>query len=460
MEKHSTEESWRKFQSGYLLKEKKKDRRRQFLRWLLVATFLCLFVLGAVFFKPFWTIKLFPGKKADDRQDLKAAVSTPAKKTLSPETLSRLVSQTDFIRTDKNLFFIDTVDQVYQVTTSIDIDLQEYIISLLAKAQQRNRGKPQRIAFVVMDAVSGKILAMSGFDLDDPRANPCTASDYPAASIFKIVTAAAAVENLGYTPHTPLYFNGNKYTLYKRQLRDVKNKYTYKTTFSAAFAESVNPIFGKIGKNYLGREKLDAYASAFGFNEQVRGDLVFDSGNYNSEGSDYLLAELGSGFNTRTTISPMFGAMMISAVLNSGTMALPRLVEHVTDTTGEIIYKSEKAAYKKAIKPETAKVMRQLMTRTVAKGTAKKAFRGASRDKILKTVLIGGKTGSLYNKEHTVKYDWFTGFGEDKAGRNKVAVAIVVGHRQYIGTRAATYAKLILKQYFKAPRQTTAKLVQ
>ena len=80
------------------------------------------------------------------------------------------------------------------------------------------------------------------------------------------------------------------------------------------------------------------------------------------------------------------------------------------------------------------------------------------RPPFFELLIIGGKTGSLYNREHTVKYDWFTGFGEKKGTDSKIALSIVVGHRKYIGTRAAAYAKMILKQYFKTPRQAAAQL--
>ena len=454
----NSEDSWRKFQSSYLTKERQKIRRRQVLRWALVFSSIFLIGIGAVVFKPFWTIKL--DFKSDNRlvENKKKVEQVPVRKTITRQQLVQLIEQTDFIRTDKNLFFVDTPEQSYQITTSIDVDLQEYLLSLLQRAKKLTRGKPQRIAIVVMDVSSGKIVAMTGFDLDNPKANPCITSDYPAASIFKIVTAAAAVQELGYTPHTPLYFNGNKYTLYKRQLKEIKNKYTYKITFSKAFAESINPVFGKIGKNYLGKEKLDGYASAFGFNEQMAADLTFESGNFSSEGSDYHLAELGCGFNTDTTISPVFGAVMVSTILNAGNITFPRIIEHGTDSEGEILYKSKKASYKRAITPDTAKIMVELMAKTVSGGTARKTFRGSSRDKILKNLIIGGKTGSLYNREHTVKYDWFTGFGEKKGTDNKIALSIVVGHRKYIGTRATAYAKMILKQYFKGPRQAAAQL--
>ena len=459
------ETSWRNFQSDYIEKKKKKDL---FLKTLKATIGLCILILlttGFFFVKN----KLPENNDTFHKSENKNLVQTNPQTHETPNRLlttqlSTIIRNTPFIHTDKNIFFIDTPEESYKVTTSIDIYLQQYLLSLLDRLKKLTRGKPQRIAFVVMDADTGKIIAMTGFNLENPDTNPCIESDYPAASIFKIVTASAAVETLGYTPQTQLYFNGNKYTLYKRQLKDVKNKYTYKISFSRAFAESVNPIFGKIGKNYLGKEKLESYAEAFGFNQVIHSELPFVTGNFETNDSEYHLAELGCGFNNNTTISPIFGAMLISAVLNAGSVTIPSIVEHVTNLDGEIIYKNRKTTYKTAIMPKTAATMMQLLEKTITKGTARKSFRGASRDKILSKLVIGGKTGSLYNKKHTVKYDWFTGFGKLKKTNNlkvtrkKIALSIVVGHRKYIGTRATTYAKMILKQYFKENIPKTAQL--
>ncbi len=400
------------------------------------------------------------GQKNLGPEQAEAALPEPAEQTnrLTKPELNTIISHTNFTRTDKNIFFVDTPEDSYKITTSIDIYLQEYLLSLMERLKGLTRGKPQRIAFVVMEADTGKIIAMAGFDLENPDTNPCVESDFPAASIFKIVTAAAAVETLGYTPATQLYFNGNKYTLYKRQLKDVKNKYSSKISFSRAFAESINPVFGKIGKNFLGKKRLESYAHAFGFNQTVDSELSFASGSFKTNTSEYHLAELGCGFNTDTTISPVFGAMLISAVINNGTVMVPSLVEHVTDSNGEIIYKNKKSTYKTPIRPETALTMMQLMEKTISKGTARKSFRGSTKDGVLSKLRIGGKTGSLYNKAHTVKYDWFAGFGQEKKGQKNIAVSVVVGHRKYIGTRAGTYAKMILKEYFKKNSDRTAQL--
>ncbi len=141
----------------------------------------------------------------------------------------------------------------YTLHTRIDTRLQKRLVSILDRLKQLDRGKPQRIAMVAMDGETGMIKAMAGFDLDDQTLNPCTAGAYPAASIIKIVTAAAAIDSLGYSADTPLFFNGQKYTLYKRQLKDTQNKYTSRVSLAKAFAESINPVFGKIGKNKLGQ---------------------------------------------------------------------------------------------------------------------------------------------------------------------------------------------------------------
>lgn len=376
---------------------------------------------------------------------------------LSKPALKKLIRNTEFLNSSKDTFFIDTPTKSYTVKTQLDIGLQKKMNQTLDRLRSLDRGKPQHVAMVAMDPNTGFIRAMAGFDLDDPNANPCISSEYPAASLFKIVTASAAVDALGYSALTPMYFNGNKYTLYKRQLKETRNKYTSRVSLGKAFAESINPVFGKIGKLYLGRDKLNTYAHAFGFNQNPETDIEFESGRFSVTQSDYHLAELGCGFNRQTMISPIFAAMMVSTILNQGKALVPRMVDQVNasdgtsnaTSNGSLIYKSQKEIYKTPITPKTAAIMIQIMKKTITSGTAKKAFRGFSRDKTLSNLTIGGKTGSLSNSKRTVKYDWFTGFGQEKKGKQALVVAVVVGHRKYIGTRASSHGKLILKTYFK-----------
>jgi penicillin-binding protein A len=89
------------------------------------------------------------------------------------------------------------------------------------------------------------------------------------------------------------------------------------------------------------------------------------------------------------------------------------------------------------------------MIRTISAGTCRKAFRGAAKDRVLSRLVIGGKTGSIDNREHSRRIDWFIGFAGEKKGTGKIVVAVVVGHGEYIGMRAAEFARFAFKDYFK-----------
>ncbi|MDD9304462.1 MAG: PbpA [Desulfobacter sp.] len=438
------ENSWQKLQSDFLLQRRKKSLILKSAR----VGGLVLAIAGLGLAGLFLTGYFFPEKQSPGPTPPTAQSSAKAE-VLSKPALKIMTRNLDILNSPKDHFFVDTPAQSYTVYTGLDTRLQALLGKTLDRLQSRDRGKPQRIAMVAMDGSTGLIKAMAGFDLADPKANPCTAADYPAASIFKIVTASAAVDALGYSPATSMYFNGNKYTLYKRQLTEKKNRYTYKISLGRAFAESINPVFGKLGKLYLGKKKLNTYAHEFGFNQGPETDFDFESSAFSLTQSDYHLAELGCGFNRDTQISPIFGAMLVSPIINQGHSLVPRLVDRVTDLDGKLIYKSQKEVFKIPVGSKTALTMIELMKQTISKGTARKAFRGYSRDKVLSGLIIGGKTGSLFNRERTVKYDWFTGFGRDKKSGETLVVTVVVGHRKYIGTRASTHAKNMLKTYFK-----------
>ncbi len=440
------ENSWRQHQSDFIIERRKRTLLRSSTR---VVTFLGLLtglIIGGVYL---FNLDLTLNKKTNLSSSKKESTAPTAKAHLAKPALRQLIRNTAFLNAERDIFFVDTPSESYTVRTQLDTRLQTSLNATLSRLKTLTRGKPQRIAMVALDSNTGFIKAMAGFDLDDPKANPCTASDYPAASIVKIVTASAAVDALGYTASTPLYFNGNKYTLYKRQLTDKRNKYTTRVTLARAFADSINPVFGKIGKLYLGREKLNAYAHKFGFNQGPDTDFHLTPSRFSVTESDYHLAELGCGFNRQTEISPVFAAMMVGTILNQGDTLVPRMVTKVETSGQDLIYKSRKEIYKTPISQKSAEEMIRIMKRTISSGTARKSFRGFSRDRVLSKLTLGGKTGSLYNKKRTVKYDWFTGFGIEKATGSSLVVAVVVGHRKYIGTRASTHAKNILKTYFR-----------
>jgi penicillin-binding protein A len=347
-------------------------------------------------------------------------------------------------------FFIHWGEQKLAVYPSIDTTLQHYLHDRLYERTSRY------IAIVVMEASSGRILAMVGYDKRDPDGNPCLSPRFPAASIFKIVTAGAAMEHCNLSSRSALTYNGAKHTLYKSQLKNINNRYTHQTTLAASFAESVNPVFGKLGSHCLGREALEQYAAAFGFNQAIPFELTVSPSQAPVTSDPYQWAEVASGFNRETVVSPLHGALLAAVVPNKGLLLEPTIIDRITGPKGQILYRSRQTQENRAVAPQTAREMDRLMRETVRRGTARKIFRSAKKDHVLSQLVIGGKTGSIDNAKHDARYDWFVGFARDPKSHDAIAVSVVVAHEKYIGRRAGEYARMAIKEYFR-PRVAAAR---
>ncbi len=333
-------------------------------------------------------------------------------------------------------------EQKLVIEPSIDEALQDYLTQRLYERTSRY------IAIVVMEA-NGRILAMVGFDKNDPDANPCLSNRYPAASVFKIVTAGAAIEHCHLSSGSPMTYNGAKHTLYKSQLKNIQNRYTHQTTLAASFAQSVNPVFGKLGSLCLKQEALAQYADAFGFNHPIPFELPVAPSRATVTDDAYQWAEIASGFNRQTVISPLHGALLATVALNGGRLVEPTIVDRITGPDGQVLYRPDPVADRRAVAAPTAKEMERLMRETIRRGTARKLFRSRTKDRVLSQLEIGGKTGSIDNAGHDVRYDWFVGFARYPRTKDAIAVAAVVAHEKYIGRRAGEYARMAMTEYFR-----------
>jgi len=330
------------------------------------------------------------------------------------------------------------------VETSIDTALQNYIINLL------NRSRTYRAAVVVLRPESGRILAMADYrkDGDGETGNLCLYADLPAASLFKIISAAAVMEAKSFTPDTPLFFRGGKHTLYKRQLKQVKDRYTRKTNFRNAFSGSNNPVFGKIGIYDLGRELMTEYSDRFFFNHAIPFDLPLEMSSIDVPDDDFGLAEIASGFNKRTRMSPLHAALITSAVVNNGIMMEPWLVSNIKDESDRILYRVRLSGLSSPINEDTAGKLRTLMRDTVMYGTCRKTFRPLVRKKIFRDVELGAKTGTINDYLDKYKYDWLTAYALPKNGDKGICVTVLAIHGKILGIRAKDIAKNIINYRF------------
>jgi len=330
------------------------------------------------------------------------------------------------------------------VESSLDSGLQDYIVHLLQNSQS------VKAAVVVLRPDDGRILAMASYDKDQNGGDLCLKADFPAASLFKIVSAAAAFEFAGFTPEKTVYFEGRKHTLYKSQLKQRRGKYTSKLSFKRAFASSINPVFGELGIYNLGQKVMTDSAERFFFNQPIPFDLPVAESFIHVPDDDFGLAEIATGFNKDTLISPLHAALLASAVANNGVMMKPWLVKRISLEDGEILYQNRPAKMTRSISKNTASELRILMKDTVVHGTCRKSFRSLRRKKAFKNVELGAKTGTINDKTGQFKYDWLTAYVLPPNGAKGICIAVLGVHGEKLGIRANKLGRNIINHYFSS----------
>ncbi|HDZ89721.1 MAG: hypothetical protein JRJ09_16790 [Deltaproteobacteria bacterium] len=331
------------------------------------------------------------------------------------------------------------------VESTLDPDLQGYLVRVLQNSLNL------KAAAVVLRPDDGRILAMASFHQDQDGGDLCLRADFPAASLFKIVSAAAAFEYAGFTPEKTVYFNGRKHTLYKSQLKQRIGRYTSSISFKRAFASSINPVFGKLGIYDLGQKAILDSAERFLFNRPIPFDLPVAMSVVQVPGDDFGLAEIATGFNKETTISPLHAAMLASAVVNRGVMMKPYIIKRISLENGRVLYTNTPGETIRSINPNTAAKLKVLMKATVTHGTCRKCFRGLRRKKAYRNVELGAKTGTINDRSDRFKYDWFTAYMIPSSGKGGICVAVLGIHGKKLGIRANRLGRSIIDHFLRSP---------
>lgn len=330
-----------------------------------------------------------------------------------------------------------------QVTYTIDENLQKEADKLLKSY------KPDYGAIFMIDATTGEVLAMSSFQRDDPDAtNLNLQATFPAASVFKVVTATAAVDKAGVTPEHKIRYNGGAYTLYKKNvLSDKVTRWTNVITLKDAFARSINTAFGRLSIENLHPEDLNDYATRFMFNQEIPADFPVDMGvAYIPPGKGFEMAEAASGFNKNNRMSPVQGAMIAASVANDGQIVVPYLVSSITNSKGEKIYEGSTLTNGNIMSKESAAKVRELMEQTVTSGTSRRSFRPIVKDRKFREIEMGGKTGHLTGDNPRGRVDWFVGYALDQ--ERKIAVAAMTVNKKFWTVKSAHLGQSMFRKYF------------
>ncbi len=340
--------------------------------------------------------------------------------------------------------FIDSDGELRKASYSLVPEHQAYIQKLFQSY------KPDYGAFVAMEADTGKLLAMNSYTRNGSIGNLAVRASFPAASVFKIITAAAAIDLKKMTGESVIPFKGNPHTLYRRNLAqlDEGGRWIRRMSLREAFAKSVNPIFGKIGMYLLSPEDLKSYALRFGFNQPLFSENrdYFSLFELPSE-EKWTLAEAASGFSQYAKISPIHGAMLAATIANDGIMMKPRLLDKVTTKDGlTLIYENQPRIESVAIDPTTALQIQEMMRETVKKGTARRSFGRLLRKNGFQKMEVGGKTGHLDGDEPKGRYDWFVGYGN--LNGKKIAVSALTINENFWRVKSAFVAASFLEKFY------------
>jgi penicillin-binding protein 2 len=283
-------------------------------------------------------------------------------------------------------------------------------------------------AIVVMEAGSGDILAMAGsprFDPFQPELKLAAQEDgnyfdhsvslYQPGSVFKIVIAAAALEEGTDSLNSHFNCRGEK-----EELISCWNKTGHgEIDFTHAFINSCNPSFVRIGLN-LGAPKIIEYARRLGMeNQAVIGYPVpFDRRqDLNLIGAPYNLVNSSVGQGP-VLASPMQVASLVNTMVSGGIYREPRLVKEIRKNGGSVEKEFLPDPGKVAISAETAGKLRSLMESVVDEGTGKEAavpFYGSA-----------GKTGSAQIDGQSTTNAWFAGYAP-RVNPRFIAVVMLEG---------------------------------
>ncbi len=287
---------------------------------------------------------------------------------------------------------------------TIEPALQDALTALLESYQT------PYAAVVVLEPATGRVLAMA----EHAQANPAlrglaTKALFPAASVFKLVTATALLD-AGLGPDDVGCAHGGKRHIQARLLEDSTADQTC-LSLAEALGRSANAVFAKLTHRYLRPEQLRAAAEALHFNRPFDFPVPTDVSLARVPDDALGLATTGAGFGD-VYLSPLHGAMLASVAANRGLWRAPVLFEDQVDAAG---------AGERVLSEDQAAALVRMMEETVTHGTARRVFRGST----LRSAV--GKTGSLADKPPLPyrDYTWFVGFAPRDSPRVAVAAVVV-----------------------------------
>ncbi|MEV8022989.1 penicillin-binding transpeptidase domain-containing protein [Streptomyces sp. NPDC086554] len=262
--------------------------------------------------------------------------------------------------------------------------------------------------------------ALTG-DEDKPMVNRALRQPLPPGSTFKLVVAAAALEDGRYASADTKTDSPNPYTL-PGTTTVLKNENASApcedATIRTALQYSCNNVFAKMAVD-LGQDKVKSMAEKMGFNaDKLDVPVRASKSVYPSDMDKAQTALTGIG-QFDVTATPLQISMVSAAIANGGELVAPHMVSQITDSDGNVLESYDDADSERVMSEDTASELQSAMEAVVEDGTGTNArISGAD---------VGGKTGTAQHGENNSKtpYAWFTSYAKGSDGK-EVAVAVII----------------------------------
>ncbi|MFI7574535.1 peptidoglycan D,D-transpeptidase FtsI family protein [Micromonospora sp. NPDC049497] len=290
-------------------------------------------------------------------------------------------------------------------------------------------------------------------DPDGPLKNRAVGEVLPPGSTFKIVVAAAALENgIGQNTQIPA---GPEYTP-PTSGQPIRNAVRTicpqpQVTLLTAVTQSCNTGFAQLGVR-LGADTVKEKARQFGFEDEdltvgrlgegglgVAASRTGDMQNPDGSTDPAALAQSSIGQNN-VRMTPLQGALIAATVGNDGRQMRPYLVRQVLgpDRTTDY-YTAQPRELRQPVSGQVANDLRDMMVSVVENGTGRNAR--------ISGYTVGGKTGTAQSAPNRPDHGWFIGFALDKQGNPVSAVCVVL---EEAGSGGSAEAARIAGQIMRA----------
>ena len=320
-----------------------------------------------------------------------------------------------------------TIDQVIQYIAERELD----------KAFKTFHAKGANI--IVMDPHTGKILALANrptYDLNehgnvskDEKRNRAICDLFEPGSVFKIVTASAALEEKRVSEEDKFFCENGTYRVANHILHD--HVPLGWLTFREVIEESSNIGTVKIAQ-LLGPDTVYKYVKLFGFGSKLGIDLPGEISGMIKEPRYWSKTSIGAvpiGQEVGVTALQLASAM--SVIANGGQLMKPYIIDEIRDKQGEVIKKTTPQLIRKAISLDTAARMTKMLTGVVEEGTGKMAQ--------IPGITSAGKTGTAQKLDPGGAYSHnkftasFVGFAPAEDPLVVIVVSLDEPHPQYYG---------------------------